>query len=43
LAGPLAKAQVRISMLHDNLVRVSPSAHNDAKHFERLSAALPRV
>ncbi len=43
LAEPLAKAKVRVNMLHDHHVRVSPSVHNDAHDIERLIAALPRV
>jgi len=43
LAEPLAKARVRVNMLHDNHVRVSPSVHNDMQDIERLIAALPRA
>ena len=43
LAEPLAKAGVRVNMLHDNHVRVSPSVHNDMQDIERLIAALPRA
>lgn len=43
LAERLAKAEVRVNLLHDNHVRVSPSVHNDSQDIERLIAALPRL
>lgn len=42
LTGPLAKAQVRIS-LHDHHLRISPSVFNDMQDVDRLLAALPRA
>ena len=42
LTGPLARAQVRVS-LHDHHLRIAPSVFTDMQDVERLLGALPRA